>query len=101
MHVIEQYLCGVQEWNLFKQTHMNLKYCQIQVQMTQQIEIFLIEQIDNWWLLHEESNLTDFIRSIFAVFMDNYNISRYVELLLISPNKPVIELNNLREVHNQ
>ena len=33
--------------------YMNLKYCQIQVQMTQQIEIFLIEQIDNWWLLHE------------------------------------------------
>ena len=40
--------------------YMNLKYCQIQVQMTQQIEIFLIEQIDNWWLLHEESNLDRF-----------------------------------------
>ncbi len=42
----------------------------MQVQMTQQIEIFLIEQIDNWWSLHEQSNLDRFFWSwsIFAVY---------------------------------
>ena len=65
----------------------------MQVQMTQQIEIFLIEQIDNWWLLHEQSNLDRFYLKLKLICL-NDNINKYVELLLISYNKPVIELNN-------
>ena len=82
--------------------YMNLKYCQIQVQMTQQIEFFFwLNKLTTGDYCMRKVIWTDFVWSIFAVLIDNYNISRYVELLLISPNKPVIELNNLREVHNQ
>ena len=102
MHVIEQYLCVVQEWNLFKHTYTWIwNTVKFRFKWLNKLKFFWLNKLTTGDYCMSKVIWTDFVWSIFAVLIDNYNISRYVELLLISPNKPVIELNNLREVHNQ